>query len=221
MVTLPNPLIVPVGIAIGLMIAVPIGPVNILCIQRVISRGVLAGIVVGLGAVLADGLIALAAAFSVRAITGWITTYGVAIQIIGGAVLIGLGLRLCLAGNVSVREANGDSDGPSLARTALDIPKAFLLTVTNPAAVLGLVAIFSGVSSFVEVRTKLEALAMVGAIMTGSLAWWVVLSSGVGWLRNKVSDQRLGQVNLAAGLLLVAFGVVLAGEVLVRAGAPA
>ena len=36
---LPNPLIIPVGIIIGILVSAPVGPVNVLCIQRAIERG--------------------------------------------------------------------------------------------------------------------------------------------------------------------------------------
>ncbi|MBC7832237.1 MAG: lysine transporter LysE, partial [Hyphomicrobium sp.] len=41
---LPNPLIIPVGIIIGILVAAPVGPVNVLCIQRAIERGFWGGI---------------------------------------------------------------------------------------------------------------------------------------------------------------------------------
>ncbi len=45
---LPNPLIIPVGIFIGILVAAPVGPVNVLCIQRAIERGVWGGVAAGL-----------------------------------------------------------------------------------------------------------------------------------------------------------------------------
>ena len=52
----------------------------------------------------------------------------------------------------------------------------FFLTITNPGAVLGWIAIFGGVSSFVEVETHVDAFTMVAAIMGGSFLYWFVVS---------------------------------------------
>ena len=41
---IPNPLIIPVGLVIGILVAAPVGPVNVLCIQRAIERGFWGGI---------------------------------------------------------------------------------------------------------------------------------------------------------------------------------
>lgn len=53
---IPNPLLIPVGIVIGILVAAPVGPVNVLCIQRAVERGFWGGVAAGLGAVLGDGL---------------------------------------------------------------------------------------------------------------------------------------------------------------------
>ena len=38
------------GFAVGLIIAAPVGPVNVLCIQRTVARGWRSGVLSGLGA---------------------------------------------------------------------------------------------------------------------------------------------------------------------------
>ena len=43
------------GIVVGIVIAVPVGPVGVLCVRRTIFQGKLAGFVSGLGAATAAG----------------------------------------------------------------------------------------------------------------------------------------------------------------------
>jgi threonine/homoserine/homoserine lactone efflux protein len=218
---IPNPLIVPVGVAVGVLIAAPVGPVNIICIQRAISRGVIGGIAAGLGAVLGDGLIALMAALGVGVISGTIAKYHDIIQLVGGFVVMAFGLKLFFAGPVIdpdvTMTADGEPDWASVKDVLWDVPKTFLLTITNPGAVLGLVAIFGAVSTFVEVRGRVDAFTMVAAIMAGSLGWWVFLSSMIGRIRHKLDLKRVGQINKAAGFLMLGFGLLLVGELVVKA----
>lgn len=212
---IPNPLIIPVGALIGILVAAPVGPVNVLCIQRAIERGFWGGVAAGIGAVLGDGLIALFAALGVNAISGAIAYHRTTIQIVGGLALVAFGLRL-----YSVAPRFGPIDhtaaGNSLRDYAWDIPQTFFLTITNPGAVLGLFAIFGGVSTFVEVSSHVDALTMVAAIMAGSLAWWVGLSHLIGRIRHTISEDRLQLLNRIAGTLLIGFGVLLIGEVIVK-----
>ncbi len=210
---LPNPLVLPVGFIIGILVAAPVGPVNVLCIQRALYRGMWGGVAAGLGAVIGDGLIALSAAMGVGAISGVVTYHRAAIQLVGGLVLIAFGWRLYVTKpDLDAPDVNGGG-APSLKDYFWDIPKTFLLTVTNPGAVLGLFAIFGGISTFVEVRGPVEALLMVAAVMVGSLSWWFGLSYAVARLRSRVSLDRLGLINRVAGMALVIFGVVLIGEI--------
>ncbi|MBX9925570.1 MAG: LysE family translocator [Hyphomicrobiaceae bacterium] len=217
---LPNPLVIPIGFIIGIIVAAPVGPVNVLCIQRAISRGFWGGLAAGLGAMLGDGLIALAAALGVGAITTAVTTYRGVIQTIGGIALIAFGMHLYLSPppTAAVDDGNGGAGGAagSLVDYASDIPKTFFLTVTNPGAVLGLFAIFGGVSTYVEVKGRADALTMVAAVMAGSLAWWLSLSAIVSRVRHKLKPEWLRTINTYAGLLLIGFGLLLVGELLIK-----
>ncbi len=210
---LPNPLIIPAGIIIGILVAAPVGPVNVLCIQRAIERGFWGGIAAGLGAMLGDGFIALCAAMGVGAISGAVQDHRVAIQLVGGVVLVAFGLKLYLAPARLVSVTPAADRAETLRDFVWDIPQTFLLTITNPGAVLGLFAIFGGVSTFVEVKSYVDALTMVAAVMGGSLAWWVTLSHIIARFRHRLSLERLALINRIAGLLLVGFGLLLIGEV--------
>ncbi len=210
----PNLLIIPVGIFIGVLVAAPVGPVNVLCIQRAIERGFWGGLAAGLGAMLGDGLIALFASLGVGAISGAIEYHRQTIQIVGGLALIAFGIKL-YASPPGLAVTRADTDGAaSLRDYAWDIPKTFFLTITNPGAVLGLFAIFGGISTFVEVHSSIDALTMVASIMGGSFMWWLGLSHLIGRLRHKFSARHLAFTNRAAGVLLLAFGALLIGEVI-------
>jgi threonine/homoserine/homoserine lactone efflux protein len=214
---LPNPLIIPVGLIIGILVAAPVGPVNVLCIQRAIERGFFGGLAAGVGAVLGDGLIALFAALGVGAISGAVQDYRTAIQVIGGLALVAFGLKLYHAQPQVGATASASGGEGNFSDYLWDIPQTFFLTITNPGAVLGLFAIFGGVSSFVEVHTRVDAMALIAATMGGSLLWWVGLSHFIGRIRHRFSSKSLAQINRIAGILLFVFGGVLIGEIVLKA----
>ena len=210
---LPNPLIIPVGVIIGILVSAPVGPVNVLCIQRAIERGFWGGIAAGLGAMLGDGLIALCAALGVGAISGAVQYHRMTIQVLGGLVLVAFGLQLSLAAPRFMPLATEEGHRETLRDFVWDIPQTFLLTITNPGAVLGLFAIFGGVSTFVEVEGYVDALTIVAAVMGGSFLWWFSLSNLIGRFRHLLNERRLRLINQVTGFLLLGFGVLLVGEV--------
>lgn len=213
---IPNLLIIPVGLVIGVLVAAPVGPVNVLCVQRAIERGFWGGMAAGLGAVLGDGLIAFFAAMGVGAITGAVQQHRALIQIVGGLALIAFGLRLYYTQPRIEPRHPGQVGTASLREYAWDIPQTFLLTITNPGAVLGLFAIFGGVSTFVEVESNIDALTMVAAIMAGSLGWWLMLSNLIGRVRHRLNPGSLAYINRIAGVLLAGFGALLLGEIAMK-----
>ncbi|MGI9477015.1 MAG: LysE family translocator [Hyphomicrobiaceae bacterium] len=209
---IPNPLIIPVGIFIGIAVSAPVGPVNVLCVRRALQRGMAGGVAAGLGATLGDGLIALAAAMGIGAIDTVVTYYRTAVQALGGIVLLAFGVLLCRT-KAPLPTDEGRAENGSFWDFAGDIPKAFVLTVTNPGAVLGLFAIFGGIGTFVEVRGSIDAIVLVGAIMAGSVLWWLTLSAIVTKISGQFGDINISRLNLIAGLALIVFGLVLLSEV--------
>ena len=214
MAFIPNLLIVPVGFLIGVLVALPLGPTNLLGLQRAVERGFFGGLAAGLGIMIGDGLIALGAALGVNALSGAIKQYRAAIQIIGGLALIGAGAKLYLT--KPEFQSVSDAEKATLGDYVWDIPQLFLLTITNPGAVLALVAIFGGVSSFVEVESYIDAFTMVAAIMGGSFCYWLVVSRLISSIRHTLDAARMGRINQIAGLVLVGFGGLLIGEMVVK-----
>jgi len=223
------------GLVIGVIVAAPVGPVNVLCIQRTLERGFWGGVAAGMGAVLGDGLIAAAAAFGVTAISNVTTDYRMTIQLVGGTILLLFGVRLYFATPKTGGQGSRWAELRRIAETIPDmfrpamryqiwrivphasvIPQSFFLTVTNPGAILGMFAIFSGLGSLTGgLSSYAEAFTLVVAVMCGSLFWWVALSRIISSVRHKLHEERLQRINQIAGGVLVGFGVVLIGQLLV------
>jgi threonine/homoserine/homoserine lactone efflux protein len=195
------------GIGIGILMAAPIGPVNVLVIQRAVAGGFWAGFAAGLGAVLGDGLLAAIAAFSVTAISDVMDAYSGWIQFIGGLLLIVFGVALLFTRPALTIPVGQKSH--LLEHTGI-IPQTFFLTVTNPGAILGMAAMIGGLGSLIGgLNTYLEALLLVAAVMGGSLLWWLGLSELIATIRHKLTEERLKLINRIAGGVLVAFGLLL------------
>jgi threonine/homoserine/homoserine lactone efflux protein len=215
---IPNPLIIPVGIIVGILIAAPVGPVNVLCIQRAIERGFWGGVAAGIGSVMGDALIALCAGLGVGTVLGAVHTHRAIIQVLGGLALIAFGARLYFSAPRLKAVSDADASPERLKDFAWDIPQTFFLTITNPGAVLGLFAVFGGVSTFVEVHSTIDVLLLVAAIVSGSMLWWITLSNLIGRYRHQVDLRTLHFVNRIAGVLLAVFGAVLIAEVIWKGG---
>ena len=81
------------GVVMGLIAAVPIGPVNLICIRRTFAFGPLNGFVSGLGAALGDGVFAAITGFGLTWIAQLIEGYATIIELIGGALMVCFGYQ--------------------------------------------------------------------------------------------------------------------------------
>lgn len=202
------------GLGIGVLMAAPIGPVNVLVIQRAVAGGFWAGLAAGIGAVLGDGLLAAIAAFSIRAISDVMAAYSGVIQFVGGLLLIAFGLGLLFTKPALTIPVGQKS---RLVEHTGIIPQTFFLTVTNPGAILGIAAMVGGLGSLIGgLNTYLEALLLVVSVMGGSLLWWLGLSELIATIRHKLTEGRLKLINRIAGGVLFAFGLILVIDGIVR-----
>lgn len=198
----------------GVLLAMPLGPANLLGLQRAVERGFFGGMAAGLGIMLGDGLVALGAALGVNAISGALREYRTALQILGGVALLGAGIKLYFTPvNISTLVR---ADKATLRDYVWDIFQLFALTLTNPGSVLALLTIFGGVGSFVEIDSHIDALTLVAATMGGTFLYWFVVSERIARVRHRLDEVRLGQINRIAGLVLFVFGGVLIGEMVLK-----
>ncbi len=195
------------GVSIGVLVAAPIGPVNILVIQRTLTGGFWAGLAAGIGAVVGDGLLAALAALSVTAISDLMSAYSGSIKLVGGLLLVGFGLALLFKRPTMTIPVGQKSH---LLEHMGIIPQTFFLTVTNPGAILGMAAMIGGLSSLIGgLSTYFEALLLIAAVMGGSFLWWFGLSELIATIRHKLTEDRLKLINRIAGGILFALGLLL------------
>src|SRR5712691_237532 len=80
------------GVLVGIIIALPTGPVGVLCIRRTILHGRLAGLVSGLGAASADAVFGVIAAFGLGFISELLLDYQGWLRLGGAGFLLYIGI---------------------------------------------------------------------------------------------------------------------------------
>ena len=187
------------GLAAGLAIAIPVGPVNVLVASRALANGRRAGIVSGLGAAVADTLYGSIAGFSITFVISFLTREEFWIRVIGGALLVGIGVVYF---RKPPQQMSAQSSGDHS-----DLISTLLLTLTNPTTVLSFLAVLA-VLGLGDEAPSLHTLALVGGIFAGSMTWWVVLTEIAFRLRDRFNERTVCWMNRLAGLAIGAFGVL-------------
>lgn len=189
-----------IGILIGFAMAIPLGPLGIMCIRNTLSKGHLQGFMIGLGAATADMIYSSIAAFGLTAISDGLDTYRILIRIFGGALLLFIG----------VRTFRTKSKDPKFTITNGGSVKSYIsslgITLTNPSTIFAFIAVFA-TFDLTKGITFISSSALVAGIFVGSSLWFLVLSSGVALFRNKLDLRGLNWANKIAGVLIFASGI--------------
>jgi threonine/homoserine/homoserine lactone efflux protein len=195
------------GIAIGFAMAVPVGPIGILCIRKTLTEGRLHGLVIGLGAATADLFYGSVAAFGITFISDTLVSQKFWIRLVGGALLLFLGIRIfrALPKDPKIRIENG-----GILRSYLT---TVFLTLTNPLTIFAFLAVFAALGLDSELKF-FSAAVIVAGVLVGSCLWFLILSSGTILFRNKLDLDGLRWVNKIAGILIIISSFIAFGSLL-------
>jgi L-lysine exporter family protein LysE/ArgO len=194
------------GLALGYIAAIPIGPVNAAVIDTAFRKSFLRALAIGIGGAFADLVYSQVAVAGLAPLLKSQPTLAEILFGIGGGVLVVFGI-------VTVRTAHFDPESVKVSRP---IPaRAFfggvgtgiLITVANPAALVSWVFL----ASFLSGLSRFEAFIAGVGIFAGTALWFL----GIAWLAHK-GRVKLGHrtvwVTRTVGALLVVYGVFLVGK---------
>jgi threonine/homoserine/homoserine lactone efflux protein len=187
------------GTIIGIVIALPVGPVGILCVRRTLFEGLSFGLVSGLGAACADTMFGVIAGFGVTFLRDAILGHQDWLGEAGGLFLVYAGTRALVT---------RPADPEPLAGEALfgTFASAFALTIANPVTLLSFTAIFAKVGLDAGATAPTIAV-MVAGIFIGSAAWWLGLTVSITRIRRRARGPILGIINHVSGGILLICGV--------------
>ena len=189
------------GLIAGFIIAAPVGPVNVLCISRTLTKGRAAGLASGLGAAAADAFYGSVAGFGITLVIQFLIREQFWIRLFGGVLLVLIGLSYCFKPPRKLSDDTQAEAGHSY------LVSTFFLTLTNPTTILSFLAILAGLGMS-QARANWLTLLLVLGIFCGSLLWWILLVVAVNRMRDRFNDRAMLWMNRVAGLAIGSFGIV-------------
>jgi threonine/homoserine/homoserine lactone efflux protein len=189
------------GGVVGFCIAAPVGPIGALTIRRTLALGRVTGFVTGLGAATADAAYGAIAAFGLTFITGFLVAQQGWLRCVGGIFLLYIGITTFRAPPAPPNPEQRVAGLLSAYATTV------FLTLSNPTTILSFLGIFAALGLQEATSNYVGASVFVLGVFLGSTLWWLILSSGVGLLRPRITDAALHWVNKFSGALVAAFGI--------------
>ena len=193
-------LILAKGVAVGIVIALPFGPVGLLFVRRTLFEGVSFGLASGFGAACADTIFGVIAGLGLSVVRDWILSYDDWFGAVGGLYLVYAGVHALRTKQAAEPEPVA---GEALAGA---FASAFALTITNPITVLAFAAIFAKVG--VDHASSAAGIAvLVAGVFVGSTLWWIGISLAIAPFRHRRHSATLRWINRVSGAVLLLSGV--------------
>jgi len=193
------------GFIFGLVLAAPVGPVGVLCVQRTLSEGRMHGLLSGLGAAVGDAIYGAIAAFGVSAVQLWISDHQVSLRTIGGILLLLLAAKtLILRSNRKNQKNVGKLHTENLLQ---DFVSTFLLAITNPITILTFAGLFVTLGSTDVGDSVNNAALLVFGVFIGSALWWFALAFTANLARPYIDGGYQKWVSRISAAILISFGV--------------
>jgi threonine/homoserine/homoserine lactone efflux protein len=191
-----------IGFVIGLMVAVPVGPIGLLCVNRTLSRGPVYGLFSGLGVATADAISAGIVALGLTLVSSFYMSHQIWLRLIGGVFLCYVGAK------IFITQPSEPSAWDKEQNLLHAYASTFFLTFTNPLTLLSFVAIYAGWGVEDLTGHYFASAILTAGVFCGSASWWVVLSSSMRALRMIFSHSGLRWVHRISGAIIASFGFI-------------
>lgn len=193
------------GIAIGVLISAPMGPVGILCIQRTLDKGRRPGFYTGVGAAISDLFYCLLTGFGLSFIQEFLERNQNVIQLIGSAVLIGFSIYLFKKNPASTLRKPAQPEVISPKRNILG---GFLFTFSNPLILFLIIGLFARFNFLAPDTRFYHYILGFISIFIGAIGWWWLVTFSVDKVRAHFNLRSMWLINRIIGVVILLFAIV-------------
>ncbi len=192
------------GIAIGIFISAPMGPIGMLCIQRTLNKGRWPAFFTGIGAALSDLIYCLLTGLGLSFVTDFIESHQLLLQIIGSLVLVAFGIYLFKKN--PTRSLKTPTDNVNTFWT--DFVTGFLFTFSNPLILFFIIGLFARFNFLLPEYQYYHYITGYISIFIGALLWWFMITYSVNKVRAHFNVRSLWLINRIIALVLIAMAVI-------------
>lgn len=204
------------GLGIGMLVALQVGPIFLLCARTSARFGFRPGAAIGAGAATIDLGYAVLGAVGASVVLQ-AEPLRVGLGLVGAAVLVVMGLRTLYD---AFRVRIGGETTLEVVRPAAAYRTALLATASNPLTILTWAAVFSGAAVGDIAGDPLRAAAFVVGTAAGSLLSHLLLALAMSALGTRMNETALRVVDVISGLGLMVFGGLLAARTIASESTP-
>ncbi len=192
------------GLAIGILISAPMGPIGMLIIQRTLNKGQLPAFFTGIGAALSDIFYCLLTGLGLSFITDFIESHQILLKIIGSLVIVAFGIYLFK------KNPSRSLKRPSPQSNTYwgDTVSGFFLTLSNPLILFFIIGLFARFNFMLPEFRYYHYIIGYVSIFAGALTWWFTITYFVNKVRSHFNIRSMKIVNRVIAILLITMAII-------------
>ncbi|MCL5098033.1 MAG: LysE family translocator [Candidatus Omnitrophica bacterium] len=202
-----------VGVLSGLLVSIPVGPVNIAIVNEGAHRGFKWALHIGLGSVVMEviyctiGFAGFSGMFQSRFLRA-------TLELVSFLLMLFLGLKYLFLHSLSATNKTAEQVEHRLhPHTAFMI--GFVRVLGNPGVLLGWITISAAFVAHEWVSPNwISKLACIAGVGMGALAWFVLLSRLVSHSGSRFSSQTLVRMSQVSGASLLVMAIVIGSRII-------
>jgi threonine/homoserine/homoserine lactone efflux protein len=187
--------------AIGLLCAMPFGPMGILCLRRVMQTGVLSNLTAIFGIAAADASWAFITVNGLRALSSWTDQHQRSLGTAIGVLFIALGVHGFLAKNRSAQSVESS-------RALAGFIPNFVVVFFNPSTCVYFSGVFAVLGIGKLVRGSAASAGVSVTVFLGVTCFWLALGATCSLLRGRLPMLPPRAVSRMVSVLVSLLGVV-------------
>lgn len=189
------------GVATGICLSLPFGPVGIYCMEKTLVEGEKEGYISALGMVSVDIIYGLVALLFVNQIGHLILAYQSFLKIFVGLFLIWIGYKK-LRGNVEIKDISNEN------KTLIqDYLGTFVISIFNISSILIIAGIYTALGVGGKHLGIGAPIQLACGIFSGGASLWFLTTFILYHFKKKVTNNILIKISKFAGLIILIFGI--------------
>lgn len=192
------------GLAIGILISAPMGPIGMLCIQRTLNKGQWPAFFTGVGAAFSDIFYCLLTGLGLSFVTDFIESHQILLKILGSLVIIAFGIHLFK------KNPARSLTKPTQQNNSFwsDTVSGFFLTLSNPLILFFIIGLFARFNFMLPEFKYYHYIVGYISIFAGALSWWFTITYLVNKLRTRINIRSMKILNRAIATILLVMAII-------------
>jgi L-lysine exporter family protein LysE/ArgO len=193
-----------IGLVIGCIAAIPLGPINVFIISQTMKRDFFHGFIGGITACVLDTVYCLIAILGLSQVTSLINRWVVVLKAIATLFLFAIAVRLYLQ---SKEKRESKAEKAEIKKSARPVLAVFLMYISNPTLIAWWLATGTMVTSHYWVADDgVQPYLFALACGLGGALWYFILTRYVSKYHHMFSPRTFQRIFVGMAVILFAFG---------------